>query len=140
MGKLKSDAPDIKFTVPSGLTAAYIERINPAIGAAEANQLAVELHYIIYTYTSLFEARPPDSPREHASDLADATITLWRTALGLWVQDEDSGCAEESCWIADRLYTMDPTAALHLRWLRLCDRISDDNVAAILEQIEAEND
>jgi hypothetical protein len=75
MGKSKNDAPDIKLTIPVGLTAACIQRTNPSIGVDEANKLAAELHYIVYSYSCLFAARPPDSPGEHASDEADAVLT-----------------------------------------------------------------
>jgi hypothetical protein len=139
MAKPKNDAPDIRLAIPVGLTAAYIGRTNPAIGVDEANKLAEELHCIIYSYRSLFEARPPNSPGEHASDEVDAALTIWRTSMGWWMRGEGEE-AEESCWLADRFDTMDPTEALYMRWLRLSDRICGGNTVEVLAQYEAEID
>jgi hypothetical protein len=133
MARSVTEAPNIQFTIPVGLTAAYITRINPEIGADGADRLAAEIHYIIYTYTSLFEARSPDSPGEHASDLVDATLTIWRTALGMWCADGDDGSAAESCWLMSRLTTVDPTEGLYRRWLRVSDRVCNDNLESLLE-------
>jgi hypothetical protein len=119
----------IELSIPSGLTAAYIERINSSIDKTEADTLAAELHDIIRLYRQLFLVRPPDCG-EHASEEVDMSLTLWRTALDLRRSD-DAASAGESVWLVERLEAVGDDGALYERYLKLADRINGTNIAEL---------
>lgn len=118
----------IEIKIPVGLTAAQIQRVNPAIDAAEAEALASELHAIIAAYRRLFSVRAPGDPGEHASEEADMVLTLWRTAMGIDPRDF-SVASEEGVWVMDRLEEVGDDETLYRRWLKVGDQILGSNLA-----------
>jgi hypothetical protein len=125
MSDAASNPQDIMLTIPVGLTAATITRVNPKIGADEANALAVELHSIIAAYRNLFSVRAPGDGYEHRSQESDMVLTIWRTALNWWQQSDsvDTDQEDEGVWVMLGFEAVDPTDELYVRWNALCDRI-----------------
>ena len=77
----------VGIVIPVGLTAARIQRANPAIGEDAAKALAAELHEIVGLLHKFYSVHP--NPDESAMDEeADVVDTVMRTAVncGLSIQ------------------------------------------------------
>lgn len=114
---------NIETSIPVGLTAARIQRANPAIDEEAANTLAAELHEIV-SLARLFFSVHPNLDETALNEEADLVLTLLNTAVNVWPVDEDAA-ASESMWMAGQFIALGADEVFD-RFLRVCARITPE--------------
>lgn len=112
---------EVTIVVPVGLTAARIQRANPAINEETADALAIKLHEII-ALARCFYSVHPDPDNAALSKEADLVLTLLNTAVDVWPGGSNAA-ANESIWIAERFMSVGADE-VYERYLRLCCKIT----------------
>ena len=119
-GPCEKGDKSVEIVIPVGLTAARIQRVNPAIGKEAAEALAVELHDIVGLLRKFYSVHP-DPDESFPDEEADVVDTVMRTAVNVWPFHPDAG-ASESIWLFER-FLMVGADKLYDRYLAVCSSV-----------------
>jgi hypothetical protein len=120
----------IKLTIPIGLIASRIQRVNPSIDDEAAEVLAAELCDLVAWVRKFCRVRPLVSGAYAASETTDIVETVLRTAFHVWPSDPDGNArrsrvaANEAIWLAERFMKIDAGDGLYDRYIDLCSKIA----------------